>query len=175
MLASHFPERLSVGLITAVYKSGNKSDMSNYRGFTVGSVLAKLFAMILEQRLSAWAESHAVKAKGQAGFRKDYRTTADIFVLRSLVDKQKQAQQKGMAGKWYCCFVDFKKAFDTVPRHLLWKALEKMGIHGRILDIMKSLYAHDRHVGQQYPQISEGISAIFRCLLGVKQGCPMIV
>ena len=71
MLASHFPECLSVGLITAVYKSGDKSDMSNYRGITVGSVIAKLFAMILEQRLSAWAESHAVKAKGQAGFRKD--------------------------------------------------------------------------------------------------------
>ena len=34
MLASHFPERLSVGLITAVNKSGDKSDMSNYRGIT---------------------------------------------------------------------------------------------------------------------------------------------
>ena len=47
MLAGHFPERLFVGLITAVYKSGDKSDMSNYRGITVGtrSVIAKLFAM----------------------------------------------------------------------------------------------------------------------------------
>ena len=56
MLAGHFPERLSVGLITAVYKS----DMSNYRGITVGSVIAKLFAMILEQRTASWAEDHAV-------------------------------------------------------------------------------------------------------------------
>ena len=39
MLASHFPKRLSVGLITAVYKSDDKSDMSNYRGITVGSVI----------------------------------------------------------------------------------------------------------------------------------------
>lgn len=29
-LASHFPERLSIGLITVVLKSGDKSDMSNY-------------------------------------------------------------------------------------------------------------------------------------------------
>ena len=41
-----------------------KSDMSNYRGITVGSVIAKLFALILEQRIAAWAEEHAVKAKG---------------------------------------------------------------------------------------------------------------
>ncbi len=40
-LASHFPKRLSVGLITAVYKSGVKFDMGNYRGITVGSVVAK--------------------------------------------------------------------------------------------------------------------------------------
>ena len=90
MLASHFPECLSVGLITAVYKSGDKSDMSNYRGITVGSVIAKLFAMILEQRIASWAEEHAVKAKGQAGFRKDFRTTDNILILRSLIDKQKQ-------------------------------------------------------------------------------------
>jgi len=53
MLASHFPERLSVGLITAVYKSGDKSDMGNYRGITVGCVVAKRFAMILEQRIAS--------------------------------------------------------------------------------------------------------------------------
>ena len=59
MLAGRFPERLFVGLITAIQKSGDKSDMSNYRGMTVGSVIAKLFAMILEQRLASWAEDHA--------------------------------------------------------------------------------------------------------------------
>ena len=38
-------------------KSGDKSGMSNYTGITFGSVFATLFAMILEHRLSAWAES----------------------------------------------------------------------------------------------------------------------
>ena len=48
MLTNHFPKQFFVGLITAVYKSGDKGDMSNYRGITVGSVIAKLFAMILD-------------------------------------------------------------------------------------------------------------------------------
>ena len=51
MLTNHFPKQLSVGLITAFYKSGDKGDMSNYRGITVGSVIAKLFAMILDHRI----------------------------------------------------------------------------------------------------------------------------
>ena len=66
MLAGHFPERLSVGLTTAMCKSGDKSDMSNYRGIIVGFVIAKLFAMIVGQRIASWAEVHAVKTKGQA-------------------------------------------------------------------------------------------------------------
>ena len=143
MLASHFPERLSVGLITAVYKSGDKTDMSNYRGITVGSVIAKLFAMILEQRIATWAEEHAVKAKGQAGCQKDFRTTDNTFVLRSLIDKQRQTRLKRNAGKLFGCFVDFRKVFGSVPRAVLWQVLEELGVNGRNLDIIKTLYAHN--------------------------------
>ena len=164
MLAHHFPKQLSVGLITAVYKSGDKYDMSNYRGITVGSVIAKLFAMILDHRIAVWAEDEGIKAKGQAGFRKDFRTTDNIFVLKSLIDKQKQTH-----GKLYSCFVDFKKAFDMVPRGLLWQVLETVGIRGPILDCIKSLYSHDSAAVKN----QEGISDILDCLMGVKQGCPL--
>ncbi len=44
-----------------------------------------------------------------------------------------------------------------------------VGVHGRNLDIIKSLYAHDSAAVRS----SQGISAIFRCLMGVKQGCPL--
>ena len=144
-------------------------NLSNYRGITVGSVIAKLFAMVLEQRIASWAEDHAVKTKGQAGFRKELRTTDNIFILRSLIDRQRQTRLKGKAGKLYCCFVDFRKALDTVPRAVLWQVLEELGVIGRILDVIKSLYALDSTAVRS----SQSISAIFRCLMGVKQGCPL--
>ena len=81
-------------------------------------MIAKLFAMILDHRVAVWAEDEGIKAKGQAGFRKDFCTTDCIFLLKSLIDKQKQAH-----GKLYCCFVDSEKAFDTVPCGLLWQVL----------------------------------------------------
>ena len=143
ILASHFPERLSIGVINAVHKSGDKSNMSTCRGITIGSVIAKLFAMILEQRLASWAEKQGVKAKGQAGF----STSDNISILRLLIDKQQRTRQKGKAGKLYCCFVDFKKAFNTVPRAVLWQVLEELSVCGRILGIIKYLYARD---AQQY-------------------------
>ena len=67
--------------------------MSSYRGITVGSVLTKLFAMILYHRIAVWAADEGIKAKGQVGFKKDFCTTDNIFVSKSLIDKQRQTQQ----------------------------------------------------------------------------------
>ena len=61
--------------------------MENSRRIKVGPVIAKLFAIIKERRLALWAEEHAIKARGQAGFRKAFGTTDNIFVL-SITDRQ---------------------------------------------------------------------------------------
>jgi len=115
ILREGYCESLSVGIIHAVYKGGDCSQFNNYRGITVGPVLAKVFAMILKSRITQWAKTNDLRAKGQAGFRKDFKTTYNLFILRILT-KQARFQKK----KLYTCFVDFKKAFDIVPRDLLW-------------------------------------------------------
>jgi hypothetical protein len=51
---------LVVGVIHALFKSGDASSVDNYRGITVGPVIAKLFAMVLESRLSSWAERKGI-------------------------------------------------------------------------------------------------------------------
>jgi hypothetical protein len=71
--------------------------------------------MILDKRLSEWAEQHRLHAKGQAGFCKDYHTTNQLFILQTLIEQSK-AKKKSL----YFCFVDFKKAFDTVSHEVLW-------------------------------------------------------
>jgi len=55
-LVKGFPEALSTGVVHALFKGGDASEFDNYRGITVGPILVKLFAMILEKRLSKWAE-----------------------------------------------------------------------------------------------------------------------
>jgi hypothetical protein len=80
-----FLEALSTKVVHVVLKGGNASEFDNYKGIIVGLVLAKLFVMILDKRLSEWAEQHGLCTKGQAGFRKDYRTTDQLFILRTLI------------------------------------------------------------------------------------------
>lgn len=71
MLHGEFHKALSVGLMTAVLKKDDAYDMGNYRGITVTPALAKLFAMLLENRIPEFTESNNLRAQGQAGFRPD--------------------------------------------------------------------------------------------------------
>ena len=163
MLVSGVPQSWCSGVIHPIFKSGDVSNPSNYRGITVTSVLAKLFAMVLEARLSNWAEDSELRAHGQAGFRKDYRTTDNVFVLQTLIAHARKTKKK-----LYCCFVDFKKAFDSVPRQRLWEVLGALGIQGDILACLKSAYEQD----EASVLTKAGLTEAFRCTAGVKQGCP---
>jgi hypothetical protein len=71
-LEEGFPEALSIGVVHALFKGGDASKFDNYRGITVALILAKLFILNLDKRLSEWVEQHELHAKGQARFRKNY-------------------------------------------------------------------------------------------------------
>jgi hypothetical protein len=74
-LAKGFPKALSIGVVHVFFKGGDASEFDNYMGITVAPMLAKLFAMILDKRLSEWAEQLGPCAKGRTRFRKNYLTT----------------------------------------------------------------------------------------------------
>jgi len=73
-LEEGFQKALSTGVVHALFKGGDASKFDNYKGITVRPILAKLFVMILDKRLNKWTKQHGLRAKGQARFRKDYRT-----------------------------------------------------------------------------------------------------
>ena len=159
------PHEWLLGAITAIYKGkGDPAEPNNYRGITVGHVLGKLYALVLNLRLSAWAEAKGKRAHGQAGFRRGFRTTDNCFILRALVER---ARAQGV--KIYICAVDLEKAFDSVDRQLLWAALQRAGIGGYMLATLQALYA-DVPV---CVKTDEGLSSTFQSIIGVKQGCPL--
>ncbi len=68
--------------------------------------------------------------------------------------------------KLYCAFVDFSKAFDYVVRENLWLKLIKLGVRGKMLNIIKSIYENVKSSVKCNNTLSEDLS----CFLGVRQG-----
>ena len=79
----HFPISWTEGIIVPIHKQGNCSDPNNYRGITLNSCLGKLFCHIFNSRVSNHVENTYFLAKEQAGFRKNFRTSDQSFILKT--------------------------------------------------------------------------------------------
>ena len=160
-----FPSIWNIGMIVPLFKSGNVSDPSNYRGISLLNISGKLFATILERRLRAWVDINELLDEGQAGFRPEYSTTDNLFTLQSLCTKYLSRS----GGRFYCAFIDFKKAFDSVDRKKLLFLLHTKGCHGKMYNILRSMYESVSSCVRS----SSGITETFDTSTGVRQGCVL--
>ena len=111
-----YPKQWTVGYITPIFKSGNPLVQDNYRGITIMSCLGKLFNSVINTRLDNYLIGKNIIHDVQIGYKKGSRTTDHIFVLKTLADKITKLEK----GKLFTCFVDFRKAFDTVSHNALF-------------------------------------------------------
>ena len=97
----------------------------------------------------------------QFGFMPGRGTTDAIFILRQLQEKYLQKKKN-----IYFAFVDLEKAFDRVPRRILWRAMWKLRINEWIIQIVKPMYvnAHSK------VRITNSYSNPINVSVGVHQG-----
>ena len=132
------PDSWKTGVNVPIYKSGDPTNPSNYRGITLNSSLGTLFYQILNNRVVEYLEDNDLLSKEQAGFRKGFRTTDHIFVLRKFIDKYINNRN----GRIYACFVDFQTAFGSVWHDVLLLKLHNTGIQGKCFQTFDSVW-HD--------------------------------
>ena len=106
---------------------GDSCDIGNYREITLGSHIGKVLCAVLNARLSEVMESK-ILGKAQGGFRRNRRTTDQVFVV-SGIGQIRRSQGK----KTWMAFLDFKKAFPSVWRKGLWEKMKEYGIDGKFL------------------------------------------
>ena len=97
----------------------------------------------------------------QFGFVPGRGTTDAIFVVRQLQEKYLAVNKR-----LYMAFVDLEKAFDRVPRKVIWWALRKLGVEEWIVRLVQGLYANAR----SRVCVGEGFSKEFEVKVGVHQG-----
>ena len=104
----------------------------------MSSCLGKFFWLILfNDRLLTFTKENNSLHPSQTGFLPGHRTADHILTLKSLVDKYVHQKTNG---KIYTCFVDFKKAFDSVWHDGLLLKLLRNKIGGKFYSLIKNLY-----------------------------------
>ena len=97
----------------------------------------------------------------QCGFMSGRGTIDAISIVRQLQEKHLAANKP-----LYMAFVDLEKAFDRVPRDVIWWAMRKLGIDEWLVHLVQSMYKDLR----SRIRVVDGYSEEFGVGVGVHQG-----
>ena len=123
-----YPREWAIALIHPIYKgAGNVKSTVNYRGIALLPTMGKLFTKILRKRFVKWLSIGQRDNDFQAGFKTGYSTMQQCLVLITLVQKTLSKRDR----KLFVCYVDLKRAYDSVSRQALFFKMRKAGINNR--------------------------------------------
>ena len=128
-----FPNDLKTAIISPLYKTGSKTECSNYRPISVLSTVAKIFEKLISVQLYEYLENNAILASQQSVFRKKFSTeTAMLDVTNKWLINMDRGYLNGVI------FLDLKKAFDCVDHEILLKKSILYGCNGLTIDWFRS-------------------------------------
>ena len=162
--SGRIPTLWSRGIIHPIPKNSTVDNRNPlcYRGITLASAAYKLYCGVLNNRLSNWAEDNNKIVDEQNGFRKGRSTIDHISTLTNIIEIRKQRRLST-----FVAFIDFRKAYDNISRNKLWIKLKALGIKGKMLGAITSIY---RNV-ESCVRVNGFCTDWFTVKCGLKQGC----
>jgi hypothetical protein len=158
------PKSWHVAEVIPVYKKGKPTDCNNYRPISLVSVLYKVHATILLNRLKAAGAEPRLWTR-QFGFKTRSSTEDALYVVRRRIE-QAWASRGGRA---FLLALDWKRAFDCIAPQRLMMALKRFGLNESMLQAIGEIY-NDRHFHVR----DEGVESSSRPQrAGISQGCPL--
>ena len=164
-IKENYPQTGSKILFVPFTKVDRKQTQRNFRGISLINSISKVFTGILTTRLQTWAEENSVLDESQAGFRKRYSTIDNMFSLHAIIQKYLCRPR----GRFFCIFIDFRRAFDSIPHSKIWDSLERKGINenGKFLKIFHSMYSQLKSC----IKVNNSLTRFVECTIGTRQGC----
>ena len=153
---SCFPSNWKKSYIRPVYKNGSRNFINSYRPISILSKFSLAFERILVDFLyeNVCNKIH----RHQYGFLKNKFTVLQLLVF---LDELYHSHDNDLTA--YCCYLDFRRAFDKVPHSILLDKLRKFGIGGGLLKLFSS-YLSDRYqcvkVGDVYSEYASVASGV---------------
>ncbi|CAF2370343.1 unnamed protein product [Rotaria sp. Silwood2] len=155
-----WPEDWTDSLFIPLPKKGDSKQCSNYRTIALVSHASKIILRIILERIRMKTEEEI--AIEQAGFRRGRGTRDQVVNLRLLLEKTHEHQQTV-----FMCFIDFKKAFDSISHNKLWTTMMKMGYPPHLIHLLAELYQKQN----AKVKVAGTVSESFHIKKGVRQGC----
>ena len=155
----YFPQSWKSSHVIPVFKSGDRSNIENYRPISILPAVSKVFECLVRDTLFNFLKMRIIPE--QHGFFPG-RSTASNLV--EFVDFTINSFEDGLQVD--VVFTDFKKAFDRISHQILLSKLYSIGVHSSLLLWVRS-YLADRN---QMVKKGNCVSNSYDVPSGVPQG-----
>ena len=125
---STFPKSRKEALVIPIPKTGNLTQVQNYRPISLLPLPGKLLEILMHKQFSDYVEEESYITKFQHGFRKHHSTIHSVAQVTKFINSKMDVGMPTLA-----TFVDFRKAFDCVQHDVLLKKLRGLGVDGKTL------------------------------------------
>ena len=127
------PKEWKCAEVTSIFKKGNRSDPGNYRPVSLTSIICKVLESFVRDQVMKYMEDNNFFSDCQHGFR---RCRSCVTQLLDAMNDYTDFIENGDSID--VIYLDFRKAFDTVPHKRLINKLKAYGVNGPILDWIES-------------------------------------
>ena len=115
--------------VTALHKKGPKNDASNYRPISLTSIVCKIYEKIIREHLLEHVSANI--ARQQHGFVAGRSCLSNLLECIDIIN-----DMLASGDDVDVFYLDFQKAFDTVPHYRLITKLQNYGITGKTLAVI---------------------------------------
>ncbi|MCU7801386.1 MAG: reverse transcriptase family protein, partial [gamma proteobacterium symbiont of Lucinoma myriamae] len=155
------PDQWRLANVIPIHKKGPKNKAENYRPISLTSVCCKVLEKIVRDKLVDHMESNKLFTKHQHGFRKGHSC------VTQLIDVCEQwSEELDNKNSIDVVFLDFQKAFDSVPHKRLIRKLYGYGIRGTLLKWIEDFLSNRK----QRVVVNGSASAWSNVSSGIPQG-----
>jgi hypothetical protein len=159
--SGRLPEDWKKAEVCAIFKKGSKKLCTNYSPVSLTSIACKMMESIIRDELMAYMRRHNLLSTKQYGFVTGRST---VLQLLHALDKWTEALDNG--DQVEAVYMDFMKAFDTVPHRRLISKLKSYGIGGKLIRWLQD-FLHDR---EQRVKVNGHLSDSTSIGSGIPQG-----
>ena len=147
-------------MVTLYKQKGDSLECGNYRGIKLLEHSLKIMERVIDKRLRQLIEINEL----QFGFMPGRGATDAMFIARQLQEKALEGNRKVYMG-----FVDLEKAYDRIPREVVYWCLRKRGVPDKIIRVIRMMYeGSETTIRTPY-----GNTRSFRVNVGVHQGSAL--
>ena len=157
-----FPGIWKCSKVSALFKSGDRTNATNYRPISILPTLSKILERVVHSQLHEYLNSNNLLSNNQFGFRSKCSTAT---ALSSFADEVLHCTQHGKRAHLWCVFFYLTKAFDTVNYGILMSKLSSVGVSPSVLEWVTSYLSNRKQRTSCENEIPEALPVT----LGVPQ------